>query len=110
MTACVLLTFRKSLLHASYILKKAIVYSSETFVITYETRHFHNSKEHSTKLLGPENNRQQTALILKAFMLMAYTVYGVVISGREMSSKGFREREKETETVLHFGNRNKFLK
>jgi len=95
MTARGLLTFRRSLLHASYILKKAIVYSSETFVITYETRHFHNSKEHSTKLLGPENNTLQTVLFLNAFMSMANTVYGVVISGREMSSKGFRETERD---------------
>jgi len=34
MTARGLQTFRRSLLHASYILKKAVVYSSETFVIT----------------------------------------------------------------------------
>jgi hypothetical protein len=74
---------RRSLLHTYYILKKAIVYSSETFLITYETRHFHNSKEHNTRLLGPENNRLLTALILNAFMSMAYTVYGVVISGKE---------------------------
>jgi hypothetical protein len=55
---------------ASYILKKAVVYSSETSVITYEIRHFRNSKEHNTRLRGPENNKLQTALILNAFMSM----------------------------------------
>ena len=80
----------------SYILKNAVVYSSETFAITYEIGHFHNSKENNRRLLGPENNKLQTALFLNAFMSMAYTVYGVVISGMEMSSKGFRQRQRRS--------------
>jgi hypothetical protein len=90
--------FRRGLLHAAYILKKVVIYSFETFVATYETRHFHSSKEHNTRLLGPENNKLPTALIPNAFMSMAYRVYGVVISGREMSSKGFRERQRRSYT------------
>jgi hypothetical protein len=108
MTARGLPTFRKSLLHTSYNLKKAAVYSSEFFVITYETRHFHNSKEHKTRHRCHENNKLYNTLILNAFTSMEKAVYCDVISGREMSSKGLRERE--TESVLHFANRNKFLK
>jgi len=97
MTARGLPAFRRSLLHESYILKKAVVYSSETLVVIYETRHFHSSKEHNTRLRGPENNKLQTAIILNVFMSVEQTVYGV-ISGREMSSKGFRERQSQSYT------------
>jgi len=68
MTARGLPAFRSNLLHASYTPKKTVVYSSETFVVTYETRQFHNSKEHNKRLRGPENNKLQAALILNVFM------------------------------------------
>jgi hypothetical protein len=51
MAARGLSTLRTGLHHASYFLKKAAVNSSETVVITYETRNFASSKEHNTDYL-----------------------------------------------------------